>query len=282
MRTRGVLARVGLCAVAVTLVMVGPAWSAGAFTITSSAGPHGTISPLGATTVAQGDDCTFTIKPDSNSHLTTLIVDGTPRTPTLSYTFSDVSADHTIFVGFDVNIYIITSSAGLGGTIHPFGVKGYEHGQSDTYTISPWPGYRVKNVVLDGASLGRVTSIPFPNVSAGHTIAATFELIPVKVATRTRLSGPSSVRVARNVTLYGTVAPSPAVGSVTITKKRLVGRRWVSASSARVPVRGGSYRYTFKPTKTGKWRFDAYYSGGAVGGMTYTSSKSAIKYVLVK
>ena len=272
----------GLCALIAILAISGPAWATDTYTVTSSAGPHGTISPLGATPVAESGDITFTIKPDSNSHVTTLIVDGTPRTPALSYSFKDVSADHTIFAGFDVNIYTFTSSAGFGGTIYPFGVKGYEHGQSDTYTISPWPGYRVKNVILDGASRGRITSIPFPNISASHTIAATFELIPVAVATQTRLGGPSSVRMARNLTLAGTVAPSRATGTVTIIKRRLSGRTWLSAGSARVPVRSGAYFYTFRPTRTGKWRFIASYSGGVVGATAYTPSKSANKDVLVK
>ena len=108
------------------------------------------------------------------------------------------------------------------------------------------------------------SSYSFTNVNANHTISATFAAntaAPIKLSTTTRLSGPSTVKVKRTLKLTGTVAPSAARGTVTIVKTRLVGTTWKTAGSARVSISSGSYRYSFKPTKKGKWRFVAKYSG---------------------
>ncbi len=105
---------------------------------------------------------------------------------------------------------------------------------------------------------------------------------PTTVSTATKLSGPSSVKVKRALKLTGTVVPSAATGTVTIVKQRLVGKTWKSAGSARVNVSSGSYSYSFKPTKKGKWRFVAKYSGGVIGTTTYTASDSSTRGVRVK
>ena len=49
-------------------------------------------------------------------------------------------------------------------------------GASQTFTITPATGYQVASVTVDGTSVGAVTSYTFPNVTANHTIAATFAL----------------------------------------------------------------------------------------------------------
>ncbi len=72
-------------------------------TITASAGANGTISPSGAVIVSYGTDQTFTMNSNSGYHVAALTVDGSPVTPALSYTFTNVTADHTISVTFAAN-----------------------------------------------------------------------------------------------------------------------------------------------------------------------------------
>ena len=113
--------------------------------------------------------------------------------------------------------------------------------------------------------------------------SATFTVVwPRLVATTTRLNAASSVKVRHSLKLTGTVRPAGAPGRVTITKTRLVRRKWKSAGSATVAVKNGSYTYTFKPTVRGSWRFVARYSGSVVGSTTCRPSKSATKTVKVK
>ena len=71
------------------------------FTITASAGLNGSISPAGGVSVTPGADQTFTITPNENYQVAELLVDGLPDTLTGGqYTFSNVTADHTISVTF--------------------------------------------------------------------------------------------------------------------------------------------------------------------------------------
>jgi fibronectin type 3 domain-containing protein len=70
--------------------------------------------------------------------------------------------------------HTITSSAGTGGTISPLGSTSVTSGGSQTFTIVPSSGYQVSSVIVDGASVGAVTSYPFSNVTATHSISANF------------------------------------------------------------------------------------------------------------
>ena len=70
------------------------------YTIKSTAGANGSITPSGAVKVAKGNNQTFTISPSSGYVIDTLKVDGSEVTATTSYTFSDVNTDHTIEVTF--------------------------------------------------------------------------------------------------------------------------------------------------------------------------------------
>ena len=68
----------------------------GAFTISASAGPGGTISPAGTSTVTGGGSKTYTITPKIGYVISSVQVDGAGVGAVSAYTFSAVSANHTI------------------------------------------------------------------------------------------------------------------------------------------------------------------------------------------
>ncbi len=68
----------------------------------------------------------------------------------------------------------ITASAGTGGTITPSGSVTVSGGADQSFVITPASGYLVRDVLVDGASVGAVSSYTFTNVTGNHTIAATF------------------------------------------------------------------------------------------------------------
>jgi len=71
------------------------------YTIDASAGANGTISPDGATEVDAHGSQTFTIFPDQNYVIDAVWVDGErEENPYTSYTFNDVTANHTIRATF--------------------------------------------------------------------------------------------------------------------------------------------------------------------------------------
>jgi len=85
----------------------------GPSTITASvSGGNGTISPSGAISVAYNTNQTFTFTPSAGYKVDTVTVDGTPlSSPGSSYTFTTVTAPHTIVVTFAPLTF---ASSGLG------------------------------------------------------------------------------------------------------------------------------------------------------------------------
>ncbi len=144
--------------------------------ITASAAAGGSISPSGAVTVDQGADRTFNITGTTGYHVADVVVDGTTHLGAVSsYTFTGVTAAHTIAASFAVDTHTITASAGTGGTIDPSGAVSVNDGSSQAFTIAATTGYRIADVVVDGTThLGVVTSYTFTNVTTNHTIAASF------------------------------------------------------------------------------------------------------------
>lgn len=69
-------------------------------TITASAGANGTITPSGSVSVANGTSQSFTFAPATGFMLGTLTVDGVATTTVNPFTFSNVTANHTIDITF--------------------------------------------------------------------------------------------------------------------------------------------------------------------------------------
>ncbi|UAY51600.1 beta strand repeat-containing protein [Ferruginibacter albus] len=144
------------------------------YTLTATAGSNGSISPSGATTVNTGSSQLFTITPNANYHVADVLVDGPSVGAVTSYNFTNVSANHTIAASFAINTFTITASAGSNGSISPSGATSVNAGSSQSFTITPNTGYVIADVLVDGSSVGAVSSYNFTNVLATHTIAASF------------------------------------------------------------------------------------------------------------
>jgi hypothetical protein len=102
-----------------------------------------------------------------------------------TYTFPNVTANHEISVTFKETIvqqYTITATVGENGAISPAGDAAgkvvVNQGATQTFTMTPYTDeyiyYKVKDVQVDGKSLGARTSYTFSNVTGNHEINVTF------------------------------------------------------------------------------------------------------------
>jgi hypothetical protein len=165
--------------------------------ITASSSPGGKITPSGSVTVSQGSNVTFSIAPNPNYLIRDVQVDGVSIGKVNTYSFPSVTSGHTISAIFgsvfleypDKNIYSINASAGINGTISPSGNVSVLQGGSQFISIIPNAGYQVQDVVVDGVSVGAVTSYTFSNVTASHTISATFAPIHYQSGPLTSFNG---------------------------------------------------------------------------------------------
>ena len=181
---------------------------AATYTIRASASQGGIITPSGSVTVAKGANQSFTATPNAGYQVSYVAIDGVPQEATSSYTFSNVTKDHTIAAVFSVKTYTINASAGSGGSISPSGNTSVNHGANQSYVISPNNGFTIADVIVDGVSQGATGPYIFSNVTSNHTISAVFK---VNSFTITVSAGPG-----------GTISPSESIsvpngGSQTFT-----------------------------------------------------------------
>jgi photosystem II stability/assembly factor-like uncharacterized protein len=76
-----------------------------------------------------------------------------------------------------ISTYNITASAGANGSISPTGTTPVNCGVNQAYTVTPNACYQIATVLIDGVNNPTVVSsgtYTFSNVSAAHTISATF------------------------------------------------------------------------------------------------------------
>ncbi len=92
--------------------------------------------------------------------------------------------DSTLFMDGTVSGgYTITSKASAGGDINPEGNMDVVEGASQTYRVKPDEGYRIKDILVDGASIGvpdakkSGMTYRFDNIDNDHTIEAVFESV---------------------------------------------------------------------------------------------------------
>jgi len=118
-----------------------------------------------------------------------------------SRTASSTIAKNTFTVtqeGNSTTTYTITASAGTGGTISPTGTVTVSRNASRSFTITPSTGYSIDRVIVDGSSVGAVSTYTFSNVTANHTISASFKADTTKYTLTINRSGSGTGTVSNN------------------------------------------------------------------------------------
>lgn len=92
----------------------------------------------------------------------------------LSTTATLTSGNATVRANFTINTFSMTASAGANGAISFNGTVQAAYGTDLYYVITPNAGYSVLNVIVDGVSQGAISNYFFQNITAPHTISASF------------------------------------------------------------------------------------------------------------
>ena len=227
--------------------------------IIASASSGGTITPSGTVAVKKGEDMKFIITPDNGHKIADVKVDGVSAGAVSSYTFQNLAANHTIEAAFEINTYTINASAEEGGLITPPGTITINYGESKTFQITSDQDYEIKDVLVDGKSVGVVSSYTFPNITSNHSIQATFVKQSISITIVLQIGNPN-IKVnneARSIdeqgtkpviknnrtlvpiraiveALGGTIAWDGTERKVTITLKNTTIELWIGKNAAKV------------------------------------------------
>jgi len=181
-------------------------------TIIATAGANGNINPSGTVIVEEGEDQTFTFSADNGYEVDELLVDGVNVPDSIaggSYTFVNVTANHTISVSFKAiaTTHTITATAGSNGSISPSGAVNVTEGGEQTFTFTADNGYEIDQVLIDNINYPSAVAngfYTFSNVTANHSIHVTFSLLGAVKYTITASAGAN-----------GTITPN---GTISVTE----------------------------------------------------------------
>lgn len=193
-------------------------------TVTASAGEGGSISPSGSQEASEGSSLTFYLHPDEGHRLKSLMlaedggaaVDVTDRVAGGVFVLDDIRADCALTASFEESgivvpedaCYLVSASAGEGGSISPSGSVRVKAGGSQTFHFLPDEGFALSSVEVNGqpvAVLG--LSYTLGAIMANASIAATFEPVGEGPAPDV----PQVHSIEATSTAGGTVSPSGSV-----------------------------------------------------------------------
>ncbi|MCB2181048.1 MAG: hypothetical protein KQH63_03355 [Desulfobulbaceae bacterium] len=141
--------------------------------VSSSNTAHGMSYPSGTIVADQGTDHTVYCYPFGVYQLDGILIDNTTLVTENSYTFVNVTADHTARCEFSPITHTLaaTVSAGSQGcTITPAGTTTVSEGADQTYIVSVDEGYIVGDLIIDGVSVGSYQSYTFYYIIADHNL----------------------------------------------------------------------------------------------------------------
>ncbi|MCL2838691.1 MAG: Ig-like domain-containing protein [Oscillospiraceae bacterium] len=137
--------------------------------ITSSAGPNGTISPLGTQYFMAGTSATYTITANAGYEIDFIIVNGqllniADDLTTFTHVFTNINADQTIHVEFrDENdpptppedFWVINATTTAGGTVSPAGSVVVADGATNvSFAFTANANYELREVYVNGVAVG--------------------------------------------------------------------------------------------------------------------------------
>lgn len=176
-----------------------------------------------------------------------------------------------VFAGTTVDI---NASAGTHGRISPSGTFAAPVNGDQAFTITPDANYKIADVLVDGSSVGAVSSYTFHHVTAEHTIAASFAPnfpAPFKPAVSVSVKYLNSLH--RRVGFTAGVTPMGVPTTVKLTIQRKSGSKWVkyATMSATLSAYQGSIVLNRTVTKKSTFRVQATDSGGVSKWITFKS-----------
>ena len=149
------------------------------YTLNCSAGPNGTLFPLGTVSVPAGQRQWFSASSNPGYWVATWYVDGVPaQIGSSTFVLNNIQASHTVMVTFQPSQYLIEVIQTTNGTVAPTGPGGFlfvSEGGAETFVATPGPGSSVASWLVDSNLVQTGgTSYTLTNVQTNHNLQVIF------------------------------------------------------------------------------------------------------------
>lgn len=189
-----------------TVTFEGPATTNPVISVVNT---DGTVSPSGNVTVTSGNSQTFTINPGACNTIADVLVDGVSVLGSVvnnTYTFTNVTSDHTFQVLYNSANFNLSASTNGNGNVNPVNAT-VACGASQIFSITPNAGYVIdyvtdNTVVVTSQVINN--SYTLSNITADHQIYVAF----------TESTTPPSDTYTITVTTDGNATATPSNASV--------------------------------------------------------------------
>lgn len=167
------------------------------YTLITSAGANGQISPDGTINVLEGMSLKFDFIAKDDYNVENVIINGVSIGSLDTYTIENIRENYTIAATFtEEPFYNMVSTVISGnGTVSPLGSVQYQETSNVTYTFTPSSDSIVSMVLVDGEYI-----IPPPQVSYtfidiynNHTIDVAFDYSPIHIITSSVSGGNGNI-----------------------------------------------------------------------------------------
>lgn len=219
------------------------------YTITVTQGSNGTISP-GTTVVASGANQSFTISPTTGYHIVAVTVDGTGVGTGGTYSFTNITADHTITASYAIDTFTVTyfnTNADGSPTAPTDSSSPYNYGSTVTVKSAPSPAWTRTGYTFTGWNTNSSGTGIDRAFSSTFTITTNVSLYPHWV-----LDGSKTVTFHKNDGVTPETTSSQSASTATNLQSNSFSRsgysfaRWNGNSSGTSPTNyadGASYDF---------------------------------------
>ena len=194
------------------------------YTITTSAGSNGSITP--SATVNYGSSKTINMSPNTGYEVNEVIVDGVNKGKITTYTFNNITDNHTISVTFkklDEQKFTVNCTTVQNGNISVSPTSATV-GTKITIYVNPSEGYRLKQI--DSSPTVNINNNQFTMPAQNVTLTPVFEQIEVQTY---------AITVGTSEHGTATASHTSASAGTTITMTATPGQGYVLKSYATQP-----------------------------------------------
>lgn len=188
-----------------TVTFEGPTTSNHVITVLNT---DNSVSPAGNVSVVHGNSQTFTITPSACNTIADVLVDGMSVLGSVvnnSYTFTNVTADHTFQVTYNSTNFTLTANTNGNGSVSPMNTT-LACGATQNFTITPNAGYVIDYVTdntIDVTASVANNIYTVSNIQQNHDIFVAFTQDVSATYTLTGSTDGNGTITPTNVTVNG-------------------------------------------------------------------------------